>query len=113
MGMANLLVNLAPLFLMCDPRDLRSETEIRSPFTGEPTVYLYERNPGGVGLSEKLFYTRRELIQSAQELLTGCACPNGCPSCVGAHHLVGFEGKPSTLELFRRMGVQSQRHAIV
>jgi DEAD/DEAH box helicase domain-containing protein len=112
MGMANLLVNLAPLFLMCDPRDLRSETEVRSPFTGEPTVYLYERNPGGVGLSEKLFYTRRELIGSAQELLTGCACPNGCPSCVGAHHLVGFEGKPSTLELFRRMGVRSQRHAI-
>ncbi|HEX3244951.1 MAG TPA: DEAD/DEAH box helicase [Chloroflexota bacterium] len=112
MGLANLLVNLAPLFLMCDPRDLRSETEIRSPFTGGPTVFLYERNPGGVGLSEKLFYTRNELIRSAQELLTGCACPNGCPSCVGAHHLVGFEGKASTLELFRRVGVHAAERAL-
>jgi DEAD/DEAH box helicase domain-containing protein len=112
MGLANLMVNLAPLFLMCDPRDLQAETEIRSPFTGEPTVYLYERNPGGVGLSEKLFYTRRELMESARELLAGCACPNGCPSCVGAHHLVGFEGKASTLELFRRLSVEAPRHAL-
>ena len=112
MGLANLLVNLAPLFLMCDPRDLRSETEIRSPFTGGPTVFLYERNPGGVGLSEKLFYTRDELIRSARELLAGCACPNGCPSCVGAHHLVGFEGKASTLELFRRVGVHAAERAL-
>jgi DEAD/DEAH box helicase domain-containing protein len=112
MGLANLLVNLAPLFLMCDPRDLRSETEIRSPFTGEPTVYLYERNPGGVGLSEKLFYTRRELVEAARELLAGCACPNGCPSCVGAHHLVGFEGKASTLDLFRRLSAEAPRPAL-
>lgn len=103
MGLANLLVNLAPLYLMCDPRDLRAETEIRSPFTGEPTVYLYERNPGGVGLSEKLYFMRGDLMRAAAELLKGCSCPNGCPSCVGAHHLVGFEGKQSALELFRRM----------
>ncbi|MFN0073010.1 MAG: DEAD/DEAH box helicase [Chloroflexota bacterium] len=111
MGLANLLVNLAPLYLMCDPRDLRSQTEIRSPFTGEPTVYLYERNPGGVGLAEKLYFMRLELVRAARELLTVCACPHGCPSCVGAHHLVGFEGKSSTLELFRRVGVHVPKRA--
>ena len=35
----------------------------------EPTVYLYDNYPGGVGLSEPLFNRQAELLQRAQSLV--------------------------------------------
>src|SRR5947208_5270076 len=54
-GMSNLLVNVAPLFLLCDPRDIRTVTQVKSPFTGAPTIFLYDNHPGGIGFSDRLF----------------------------------------------------------
>jgi DEAD/DEAH box helicase domain-containing protein len=82
-GLAHVLGRLAPLFLMCDPRDIGIKTEVRSPFTRAPTVYLYERIPGGVGLAEKLFAVDHELRSTALAHLGSCECAAGCPSCVG------------------------------
>src|SRR5205823_3162390 len=48
-GVANVLSQVACLFLMCDARDLGAHPEIRAPHTGAPTVYVYERYPGGGG----------------------------------------------------------------
>jgi DEAD/DEAH box helicase domain-containing protein len=48
-----------------------------------PTVYLYDNYPGGVGLSEPLWQRQGELVQRAMELIRGCRCRAGCPSCVG------------------------------
>jgi DEAD/DEAH box helicase domain-containing protein len=39
--------------------------------------------PGGVGLASRLFDERERLLTSAGELIDGCACEQGCPSCVG------------------------------
>ncbi len=82
-GLAHLLSQLAPLFLMCDPRDLGTLAEVRSPFTRAPTVYIYERVAGGVGLAEKLYAMHADLQQAAAAHLTACSCAHGCPSCVG------------------------------
>ncbi|QYR53027.1 DEAD/DEAH box helicase [Lysobacter soyae] len=49
----------------------------------EPTVYLYDNYPGGVGLSEPLWQRQRELLERAQSLLRACECRAGCPACVG------------------------------
>ena len=49
----------------------------------EPTVYLYDNYPGGVGLSEPLFQRQAELLQRAQSLVEACDCRAGCPGCVG------------------------------
>ena len=49
----------------------------------EPTVYLYDNYPGGVGLSEPLWKRQVELLQRAESLVMDCACRAGCPSCVG------------------------------
>ena len=46
-GLGNVLRNLAPLFLMCDPRDLSLSVESRARSTKLPTLTLYERVPGG------------------------------------------------------------------
>ena len=93
LGLAHLLVNVAPMFLMCDPRDIQVTAEVRSPFTGRPTVYLYENFPETLGFSEKLYGMRRMLLEGALDLVQDCPCESGCPSCVGPVVEVGEEGK--------------------
>jgi DEAD/DEAH box helicase domain-containing protein len=82
-GLAHLLRHLAPIFLMCDPRDLQAVAQVRSPFTERPTLFLYENQPGGVGMAPRLFDLHERLMEAAAELVLRCACPGGCPGCVG------------------------------
>ncbi len=88
-GLGTVLSNVAPLFLMCDPRDIRAFTEVRSPFTGLPTAYLYDRYPGGTGLARRLYDLAPRVFTAARDLLRACPCPDGCPSCVGPANEVG------------------------
>ena len=36
-------------------RAVIAKKTIKAPFTGRPTLYLYDAVPGGVGLTERLF----------------------------------------------------------
>src|SRR5665648_822632 len=101
LALSNVLINVVPLYVMCDPQDIRAVSEVRSPFTGGPTIYIYDNYPGGVGFSEKMFELRRPLLQAAQELILGCGCEKGCPSCVGPIDEVGIKGKGSALLILR------------
>ena len=101
LALSNVLINVVPLYVMCDPQDIRAVSEVRSPFTGGPTIYIYDNYPGGVGFSEKMFELRRPLLQAAQELILGCGCEKGCPSCVGPIDEVGIKGKESALLILR------------
>ncbi len=92
-GIGQALVNVVPLHCLCDRRDLLAVTETRSPFTGLPTIYLADRYPGGVGLAEKVFSLHARVFRAARELIAGCRCTGGCPSCVGPAALMGPEGK--------------------
>ncbi|MDQ7828640.1 MAG: DEAD/DEAH box helicase [Armatimonadota bacterium] len=92
-ALGHVLLAVAPLALMCDPQDLGRVVEVRSPHTGAPTVYLYERAPGGVGLAERLFRFLDRLATAAADLVAGCPCAAGCPSCVGPPLEVGAHGK--------------------
>ena len=49
----------------------------------EPTLFLYDNYPGGVGLSAPLYDSADTLIQDARDLVSNCACTAGCPACVG------------------------------
>jgi DEAD/DEAH box helicase domain-containing protein len=75
--------------------------EARSPHTGEPTVTLFERVPGGVGQAERLFALGGELLAAARALVEACGCAEGCPSCVGPVLEVGPRGKQHTLHLLK------------
>jgi DEAD/DEAH box helicase domain-containing protein len=90
---------VACLFLMCDPRDLGAYAETRAPHTGTPAVFVYERYPGGVGMSARLLETAAAVLRAGQELVSDCGCETGCPSCVGPALEVGEEGKAVTLRL--------------
>jgi len=96
-AVANVFENIAPIWVMTDPRDLRTVPMLRSPFSNKPTIYIYENTPGGVGYSKKLFSLHNELIKAAKELIKSCGCANGCPSCVGPVMEVGEYGKQSAL----------------
>ena len=101
LGIAHALHNIAPLYLMCDPRDLGYTVEIRSPHTGAPTVTLFEHVPGGVGQAERLFTLRTDLLAAAASLIEACACAGGCPSCVGPVLEVGTHAKRRVLDLLK------------
>ncbi len=100
-GMAHVLANVAPLFLMCDPRDLGVYSETRGPFTGQPTVFLYDSVPGGIGFAERLFASFDQILESAGAVVDACSCDDGCPSCVGAPVGLDDGGKSVTRELLR------------
>jgi DEAD/DEAH box helicase domain-containing protein len=82
-GLAYALGNLAPLHLMCDPRDLGLTAELRGAETKLPTLTLYDRVADGIGFSERLYELYPELIQGALDLVSTCKCLEGCPACVG------------------------------
>jgi DEAD/DEAH box helicase domain-containing protein len=102
-GLANALGNVAPLFLMCDPRDLGLLSEQRSKETGLPTITIYDRVPEGLGFADRLFELRAELLHGARELIRTCPCREGCPACVGPVGIEATDAKPLSLRLAERL----------
>jgi DEAD/DEAH box helicase domain-containing protein len=98
-GLAHALQQLAPLYLMCDPRDLGCAVESRSAHTRLPTVTLYDRVPGGIGLATQLYDLIDPLLRSARDLVGSCGCQSGCPSCVGPVEDLRSDTKAKVLRL--------------
>jgi DEAD/DEAH box helicase domain-containing protein len=61
----------------------------------EPTLFLYDNYPGGIGLSAPLYDDAERLGADALALVAGCPCTAGCPACVGPV-LPGDEGRDIT-----------------
>ena len=94
---------VAAVLLMIDPRDLGLVSQVRSPHNQEPTVYLYESVPGGVGLSERLFDRHDELMAGAADLIGGCGCESGCPACTGPRLEREVDARALALRLLNRL----------
>jgi DEAD/DEAH box helicase domain-containing protein len=100
-GVAVAMHTVACIGLMIDPRDLgktlgsRSEAEgmpRKAPGEGpgfDPTIFLYDHIPGGVGLASRLFEQREALLRRARRLMEGCSCGDGCPACIGPQMQMG------------------------
>jgi DEAD/DEAH box helicase domain-containing protein len=86
-GIANVLVEIVPLFVMADATDLGSVVD--SSNFGTPSVFVYDKYPGGIGFSEKIFDWTEQIFKTSHELMSECPCQDGCPSCVGAPHPFG------------------------
>jgi DEAD/DEAH box helicase domain-containing protein len=86
-GLGHAVRTVAAIGLMVDVRDLGQSVEegVESsamPFS--PTLYLFDRMPGGVGLADRAFAHQAMLWRQVETLLAHCACDAGCPSCLGA-----------------------------
>src|SRR6201993_420462 len=105
-GLLHAMESVATLLLMCDGRCLGTAIGERPPKPGaegeefapvsmedamqrttkeffEPNLYLFDAYPGGIGFSEPLYRTHELLMVQTRELIVGCGCESGCPSCVG------------------------------
>jgi DEAD/DEAH box helicase domain-containing protein len=103
-GLAYVLGNLAPLFLMCDVGDLGRHIEpTENTVFGQPSIVLYDAIPAGIGFSQKLFDLHDELLARALELVSECPCADGCPSCVGPGGENGYGGKQEALEILKEL----------
>ncbi|MBL6755581.1 MAG: DEAD/DEAH box helicase [Planctomycetes bacterium] len=98
-ALGDLLRRVAPLHIRCQPSDLGLSSHVKSPHFGRPTLFLYDKVQGGVGLGELLFNAHRDLLAAALDVVTRCSCPAGCPACVGPTAEVGPLGKETVERL--------------
>jgi DEAD/DEAH box helicase domain-containing protein len=99
LGAGRAIQAVAAVLLMVDPRDLGLVSQVRSPHSDAPTIYLYEAMPGGVGLSERLFARHDELVRGALDLIRACGCDTGCPACTGPRLDPAVDAKAPALRL--------------
>ncbi|MCI5846098.1 MAG: DEAD/DEAH box helicase [Clostridiales bacterium] len=103
LGVTNLLSIVAPLYLMCAPRDISVVYQVKAPITDKPTIFLYDSYPGGVGLSEKAYQMPELLLENALQIAQNCSCEQGCPSCVGPVLEVGENGKANARAILKEL----------
>jgi len=131
-GLLRALESIATLLLMCDGRDLGAAIGERPPSPGseiewedaanpeaiaalaekeffEPNLYLYDAYPGGIGFSEPLYRAHHLLLAKTRELIAGCPCENGCPSCVGPVGGRGERAKEAALAILSRLGASEAK----
>jgi DEAD/DEAH box helicase domain-containing protein len=104
-GLSFAMRQVAQLLLMCDRHDIGISigsgeqgeqpdltrmgqpalSSVEGPVTlsDEPRIFVYDNYPGGVGFSEPLFRMDEELRRRTHDLIAGCECQSGCPTCVG------------------------------
>jgi DEAD/DEAH box helicase domain-containing protein len=76
------MIALLPLWAMCDRWDIGGLSTNLHQDTGEPTVFIYDGHPGGVGIAERGFDQFEGWVADTVRMLEGCPCERGCPSCV-------------------------------
>src|SRR6266852_4585962 len=125
-GLLHALESVATLLLMCDGRDLGAAVGERPPKPGvegeafapvsmedvihrsekeffEPNLYLFDAYPGGIGFSEPLYRAHELLLAQTRELIVGCSCESGCPSCVGPAGDLAPRAKEAALAILERI----------
>ncbi len=125
-GLLHAMESVATLLLMCDGRDLGTAIGERPPKPGaegeefapvaledamqptakeffEPNLYLFDAYPGGIGFSEPLYRAHQSLLAQTRELIVGCGCESGCPSCVGPAGHLALRAKEAALAILDRL----------
>jgi DEAD/DEAH box helicase domain-containing protein len=75
-------IAVLPLLAMCDRWDIGGLSTNIHFQTGEPTIFIYDGHPGGVGIARRGFDEFARLVADASRLVAECPCADGCPSCV-------------------------------
>jgi DEAD/DEAH box helicase domain-containing protein len=75
-------IGILPLFTICDRWDVGGVSTAWLPETGVPTVVVHDAHPGGAGIAELAYGAADRHLAATLEVLSGCRCADGCPSCV-------------------------------
>jgi DEAD/DEAH box helicase domain-containing protein len=102
---------------MCDGHDIglsvdggsldRSRTGgiggVPEALASEPNIFIYDNYPGGIGFSRPLYDMHSLLLERTAELIDGCPCESGCPSCVGPEGNTGPHAKRVASSILARL----------
>jgi len=117
-GLAFAMKNIAQLLLMCDGHDIGLSVDggslDRTTRTGgiggvpealatDPNIFIYDNYPGGIGFSRPLYEMHAVLLERTRELIAGCPCTSGCPSCVGPEGNTGPHAKQVASRILDRL----------
>jgi len=75
-------ISLFPLFALCDRNDIGGISYTFHPQVGKAAIFVYDGYPGGVGLAQRGFGIILKLLDKTLDLIKGCLCEEGCPSCI-------------------------------
>lgn len=131
LGLGYAIHSIAALHLMCDPHDInrcigdrrakwflrltRDSRGFYSSFNSveeiseskisvfEPTLFIYDNYPGGMGFSHQLYDDTYMLLEKSMRLISKCGCLYGCPSCVGPTKEVSEKSKEVSLKILREI----------
>jgi DEAD/DEAH box helicase domain-containing protein len=103
-GAGRAIQTVASVLLMVDPRDLGLVSQVRSPHSEQPTIYLYESVPGGIGLAARLWERHADLLAAAADLIASCGCDAGCPACTGPRLEPEVDARALALRLLAELG---------
>lgn len=125
LGASHVLHHVGAMVCMCDVRDLgravgvaqvdvhgevqhppgggwavpsrgSKTVELERECMGRPSLYLYDAQPGGSGLTPRLVQLGPAFLDQAIALVDRCSCAAGCPTCVGAEVLGQHRGPDVT-----------------
>jgi DEAD/DEAH box helicase domain-containing protein len=116
-GLSFALKQVAQLLLMCDrfdigisigsadgePEPAMTRHGLPAQVADEPRIYVYDSYPGGIGFSQPLFDLHDTLRARTRDLIAGCECEHGCPTCVGPVGNVGPLAKTVALRVLDLM----------
>ena len=108
-GLGRALETVSTIALMCEPRDIGQALGDKGPGSAapgaagvqvasphfDPTLFLFDHVPGGVGLAERIFEMGIELLERTRCLVAACPCEQGCPACVGPQSATTPEMPPA------------------
>ena len=75
-------ISLFPLLALCDRGDIGGISYPFHPQVGCGAVFIYDGHPGGVGITARGHEDLAGLLERVLELVAGCPCETGCPSCI-------------------------------
>ena len=114
-GLSFAMRQVAQLLLMCDRQDIgisigsgdHGDDGELTTLPDEPRIFVYDNYPGGIGFSEPLFSMHDELLRRSRELIAGCECRQGCPTCVGPIGNTGPLAKLVALRILDLVGADA------
>ncbi len=81
-GVANVLNEVAPMYVLCDTQDIG--TVVDNGNLGRDAIFLHDKYPGGMGYARRCAEHFEDIMRTIREVVDGCGCEDGCPSCVGS-----------------------------
>jgi DEAD/DEAH box helicase domain-containing protein len=112
-GTATSIASFIPLFVQCDRRDIHVIPQVKSIHAEQPTFFVYDSYPGGIGISERVFEVWPELLEYVENHVTNCPCEQGCPACIGPQEAtIGLKDEVVKLLAYLQIETKGESYVI-